>query len=82
MRKILRRTDDSAPGAEETAQRLNAEDGVTVLDEKPSSLLVEGDEGAITQALRKIRGWTAYNFSKIEVPDTRPRVLRRPREKS
>jgi hypothetical protein len=82
MRKILRRMDESAPKAGEAAKRLNAEDGITVLDEKPSSLLVEGDEDMIAEAIRKIGGWTAFNFGKIDVPDTRPRVSRRPRETS
>lgn len=81
MRKILRRMDDSAPDAGEAAERLNAEEGITVLDENPSSLLVEGDEEAITNALRKIGGWSAFNFGRIDVPDTRPRVVRRPRAK-
>jgi hypothetical protein len=73
--------DDSAPDAGQAAERLNAEDGITVLDEKPSSLLVEGDEDTIAEVLRKIGGWSAFSFGKIEVPDTRPRVSRRPREK-
>ncbi|MBX9587847.1 MAG: hypothetical protein K2X43_00990 [Hyphomonadaceae bacterium] len=77
MRKILRRIDDDAPPAREAAKRLQAEDGVTVLDEQPSSLLVEGDAEAIEAAVESIEGWSVYGSTSIKVPDARPRVLRK-----
>ena len=77
MRKILRRMDEDAPEAGETAERLNAEDGNTVLHEKPTSLLLEGDEEAIDAVARKIRGWSLFSFGKVELPDPRPQVGRR-----
>jgi hypothetical protein len=80
MRKIVRRVDEHGPPAEEAAKRLDAEAGITVLDEKPSSLLVEGDADAIEAVVETMDGWRAYNFGKIQVPDTRPRVQRSPKK--
>ncbi len=80
MRKILRRVDEHAPPAREAAKRLHAEEGITVLDEKPSSLLVEGDPEAIDAAVETIGGWSVYSFGKIKKPDARPRVARAPRK--
>jgi hypothetical protein len=76
MRKILRRIDEQGPPAKEAARRLHAEEGITVLDEKPSTLLVEGDAETIDSVVETIDGWRAFNFSKVQVPDARPRVMR------
>ncbi len=80
MRKILRRVDERGPPAREAARRLHDEEGITVLDEKPSTLLVEGDPDAIDAAVETIGGWSVYSFAKIKKPDARPRVVRAPRK--
>ncbi|RTL65098.1 MAG: hypothetical protein EKK41_20615 [Hyphomicrobiales bacterium] len=74
MRKIVRRVEDDAPSAEETAKRISGQDGVTILDLNASSLLVEGESEAIDAALRGIDGWNAFALSTIQVPDTRQRI--------
>jgi hypothetical protein len=78
MRKILRRMSEEAATAEEAAKRVSAGEGVTVLDEKPSSLLVEGEPDAILAIAEKLDGWSLLDFNKVSRPDTRQRVKRPP----
>lgn len=76
MRKILRRMSDEAASAKEAAKRVSKEDGVTVLEEKPSSLLVEGEADALAAAAQKLGGWSLLDHASIKRPDTRARVKR------
>ena len=78
MRKILRRMSEEAATVEEAAKRLDAEEGITVLDEKPSGLLVEGEPDALVAIAEKLDGWSLLDLNKIGRPDTRARVKRPP----
>ena len=78
MRKILRRMSEDAATVEEAAKRVNAEGGIAVLDEKPSSLLVEGEADAISAVAEKLDGWSLFDLNRISRPDTRARVKRSP----
>lgn len=78
MRKILRRMRDDAAPTKEAARRVNAEEGVTLLDEKPSTLLVEGEADAISAIAEKLEGWSMLDFNKVSPPDARARAKRQP----
>jgi hypothetical protein len=80
MRKILRRMTETAVTAEEAAKRVDAEEGVTLLDERPSSLLVEGEPEALSAIAKTLCGWCLLDVDRISRPDTRVRVKRPPRE--
>jgi hypothetical protein len=80
MRKILRRMTETAVTAEEAAKRVVTEDGVTLLDEMPSSLLVEGEPEVLSAIAKKLNGWSLLDVGRIGRPDTRARVKRPPRE--
>jgi len=73
---ILRRLDTSGPSPADAVRQANAAEGVTVIDEKPSALLVEGEPGAIEALTHAMLGWRAFPVNRIPVPDARPRVLR------
>jgi hypothetical protein len=80
MRKILRRMTETAVTAEEAAKRVGTEEGVTLLDERPSSLLVEGEPEVLSAIAKKLSGWSLLDVDRISRPDTRARVRRPPRE--
>jgi hypothetical protein len=80
MRKILRRMTEEAVTVREAAKRVDEEEGITLLDEKPSGLLVEGEPEALAAIAEKLGGWSLLDFNKISRPDTRVRVKRPPRE--
>jgi hypothetical protein len=75
VRVILRRMDGGGPSPTDAVRQVNAANGVTVIDEKPSALLVEGEAGAIDALARSMLGWRAFPVTRIPVPDARPRIL-------
>lgn len=70
---ILRKEDAAAPSSSETAEKIGRA-GATVVDEKASSLLVEGDEETIRSATRGLTGWKAIPMKRYSVPDTRKKI--------
>lgn len=79
-RVIMRRVDPGGLSASDLAHRLAGCIGVKVLDEKPNSILVEGEADILQEASQSIEGWTAYPFARIPIPDVRPRVLKSPKK--
>jgi hypothetical protein len=75
MRKILRRVSEEA-ATSQAAARISAEGGVVVLDEKPSSLLLEGEPDALSAIAERLRGWSLIDLSRVKLPDARARVKR------
>jgi len=70
---ILRRVRDDAPTTSETVMRLGKTRAV-VIDQKPASVLIEGDEQAIRDAAATAVGWTAILMRRYPVPDTRQKI--------
>lgn len=66
------------PGATPESARLGAQlgaaVGVTVLDESPRMLLVEGSRAALDRALQGIEGWEITPETSTPLPDTRTRI--------
>jgi hypothetical protein len=79
---IFQRMGKRGVSAREAARRLDADQHIAVLDEKPSTLLVEGDADAINTAARDLDGWKTFALNRIQIPDTRQRVLIRPADDS
>ncbi len=79
-RQILERIDENAAAVGEVAQGLREQARVRVLDESASSLLVEGAPEDLERAAAGLAGWRLVPLWRIQVPDTRPRVLRPPDE--
>ncbi|MDX0985793.1 hypothetical protein GOL22_27220 [Sinorhizobium medicae] len=72
---ILRKENDSAPSGK-TVKRMVETRGISVVDEKPSSLLIEGDEAAIKSATQSIKGWRSFPTRRYSVPDTKVKAGR------
>ncbi|RWB93099.1 MULTISPECIES: hypothetical protein [unclassified Mesorhizobium] len=70
---ILRKEHAAAPSSSETAKRVGRA-GAVVVDEKASSLLVEGDEETIRSATQGLTGWKAIPMKRYSVPDTRKKI--------
>ncbi|QIO54597.1 hypothetical protein HA461_25760 (plasmid) [Rhizobium leguminosarum bv. trifolii] len=70
---ILRKESTSAPSSSEAAEKLGRA-GATVVDEKSSSLLVEGDEETIRSVTRDLTGWKTIPMKRYSVPDTRKKI--------
>lgn len=72
---ILRREDEGAASAPETVLRVGAA-GAVVIDERDSSLLIEGAPETLESATRAATGWRAFPLKRYSVPDARVRVKR------
>ncbi|HXD40185.1 MAG TPA: hypothetical protein VN649_06460 [Ramlibacter sp.] len=59
------------------AERLHAMPGVTVLDESPRMLLVDGPAAALKAAVRDFQGWEIVPEGFTPLPDTRVKIGRR-----
>ncbi|EUB99405.1 hypothetical protein PMI07_005686 [Rhizobium sp. CF080] len=70
---ILRKENAAAPSSSETAERVGRA-GAVVVDEKASSLLVEGDEETIRSATQGLTGWKTIPMKRYSVPDTRKKI--------
>ncbi|MBE1508527.1 hypothetical protein [Rhizobium viscosum] len=70
---ILRRESAAALSSSETAERMGRA-GATVVDEKSTSLLVEGDEETIRAATQGLTGWRAIPMKRYSIPDTRKKI--------
>jgi hypothetical protein len=81
LRAIVRKTNPQAMPAPDLVRRLGGYVGLRVLDEKPNSLLIEGETPVVEEALQAVEGWTMFPFARIPVPNTRPRVLKPPSKK-
>lgn len=71
---ILRKVGKEAAAAPDAARRVG-DAGAVVLDQQPSSLLVEGDAAALQEAARTLDGWTAIPLRRFERPDSDERAL-------
>jgi hypothetical protein len=56
---------------------LHAMRGVTVLDESPRMLLVDGPAKALNAAVRRYQGWELVPEGFTPLPDTRVKIGRR-----
>lgn len=72
---ILRKENDSAPSGETVKQMVRTR-GISIVDEQPSSLLIEGDEAAIKSAVQAIQGWQSFPTKRYSVPDTKVKIGR------
>lgn len=77
-RLVLERVDENAAAVREVAERLREQGQARVLDEGATSLLVEGELEELKRMVAGLPGWEIVPLQRIPVPDTRPRVLRRP----
>ena len=70
---ILRRDGEAGLSAHEMAEKVGRA-GAVVIDEKASSLLVEGDEETLRFATDAMDGWKATPMKRYTVPDTRKKI--------
>lgn len=70
---ILRRKSSTGPSSNETAEKFGRA-GATVVDQKASSLLIEGDEETILSVAKSLTGWITIPMKRYSVPDTRKKV--------
>jgi len=59
-------------------EQVRGHEGVSILDESPRMLLVEGPEAELQRLLETASGWLLVPERSISLPDLRPRVKRPP----
>lgn len=70
---ILRKKGPTGPSSNETAEKIGRA-GAIVVDQKASSLLIQGDEETIRSVTKSLNGWTTIPMKRYSVPDTRKKV--------
>ncbi|NKJ71816.1 hypothetical protein GFL38_05850 [Rhizobium leguminosarum bv. viciae] len=70
---ILRKQSPTGLSSNETAEKLGRA-GAVVVDQKASSLLVEGDEETIRSVTKGLTGWITIPMKRYSVPDARKKV--------
>lgn len=70
---ILRKENATGPSSREMAEKVGRA-GAVVIDEKASSLLVEGDEEALRSAIEAVPGWKSIPMKRYSIPDTRKKI--------
>ncbi|ARM90815.1 hypothetical protein HJB56_30825 [Rhizobium lentis] len=70
---ILRKNSPTGPSSNETAEKIGRA-GATVVDQKASSLLIEGDEETIRSVTKSLNGWITIPMKRYSVPDTRKKA--------
>lgn len=75
-RFILRATPAAFPDGKALASRLQAVGSVSVLDQSPRMLLVDGEAVELAAVLTNSSGWSLVPESVTPVPDARRRVKR------
>lgn len=70
---ILRKNSPTGPSSNETAEKIERA-GATVVDQKASSLLIEGDEETIRSVTKSLNGWITIPMKRYSVPDTRKKA--------
>lgn len=80
MGRYILRFSGEGPGPAADVKRIQAAARVQVLDESPRMLLVETSEERLRQVISSLPGWSWTPERKIRLPDTRPRVRRKPKK--
>ncbi|WP_097535523.1 hypothetical protein [Rhizobium hidalgonense] len=70
---ILRKEGSAGPSSSEMAEKVGRA-GAVVIDEKPSTLLVEGNEETLRSATESVTGWKAIPMKRYSLPDTRKKI--------
>lgn len=74
MPRYVLRYGEARPTPSEHVQQIRATPGVHVLDESPNMLLVDGQESALREKLKKLPGWSMHPEQDYPLPDTRQRI--------
>lgn len=76
MQRYILRYKSAGPKPEGDLLRIRNTPGVTVVDESPRMLLVEGDNKPIEHLRDDLADWLVTPETQISVPDTRQRIKR------
>jgi hypothetical protein len=78
MAKLILRYRKPGPIPDAEKEQICSMEDVALLDESPRMLLVEASEDCLNARLNK-SDWTISPETKVEIPESRPRPIRRPK---
>lgn len=73
MDRFILRYRGSGPRPAETVERIRGLPNVTVLDDSPRMLLVEGLEGELRSLIESLSDWVMAPERMVPLPDPRPK---------
>jgi hypothetical protein len=78
MGRFVLRYRGSGPPPAQFVEQVRAGDGVSILDESPRMLLVEGPEAELRRLVNSAPGWLMAPEQAVPLPDPRPRPKKPP----
>jgi hypothetical protein len=78
MGRFILRYTGSGPTSASFVEQVRSHQDVSILDESPHMLLVDGPEAVLRRLLETSSGWLLVPESSVSLPDPRPQVERPP----